>query len=311
MSSPTLYQGDTVLLFGNSSNNVFGFDSALRGQDAANVYNSLRVQACRPAFGAEIRPPSIDSPYNCTVLEAGLMHTLHLRKGCFTGNEIVTKTINTNAVRRQLRYIEFKLPASVTNVIQSGVVYFSEEGTDPSVVGQLTSIEPIYDHLDNTGHAGDASLRMRAYGAMGLVRSKFLSTRSIESGGGMIDDSTIPVRLELKVPLTPSKDVGIGEISVLQVDGLMQLKAASFPSYAVADAAAPPPSKVEHKGTSITTSTAAMLDAALPSKPNSSISLDQTTKPSEPDAATAEQIRKAEKLRANMLKIEAMKKKKL
>ena len=39
-----------------------------------------------------------------TVLECGLMHGLHFRKGCFVGQESISKTVSmtSNAVRRRL-----------------------------------------------------------------------------------------------------------------------------------------------------------------------------------------------------------------
>jgi folate-binding Fe-S cluster repair protein YgfZ len=41
-------------------------------------------------------------PYNITALEAGFMASIHFRKGCFVGNEVVSKQVSTKAIRRHL-----------------------------------------------------------------------------------------------------------------------------------------------------------------------------------------------------------------
>jgi folate-binding protein YgfZ len=42
--------------------------------------------------------------HSVTALECGLMHSLHFRKGCYVGQESISKTVSmtSNAVRRRL-----------------------------------------------------------------------------------------------------------------------------------------------------------------------------------------------------------------
>ena len=71
-------------------------DCHMQGKRAKEVSEQLRRLVGRPSVDEDIEP------HNATALEAGLMHALHFRKGCFVGNEIVSKQVQTKAVRKHL-----------------------------------------------------------------------------------------------------------------------------------------------------------------------------------------------------------------
>ena len=41
-------------------------------------------------------------------LEAGLMRSIHFQKGCFVGNEVVSKAVLTKAIRQKLTRLEIR-----------------------------------------------------------------------------------------------------------------------------------------------------------------------------------------------------------
>ena len=82
---------------GGSSGILLGYgDQFVQGAAAAKLTGQLRRLVGRPSMAIDVEP------YNATALEAGLMHGLHFRKGCFVGNEIVSKQVRTKAVRKHL-----------------------------------------------------------------------------------------------------------------------------------------------------------------------------------------------------------------
>lgn len=147
----------------------------LTGEDAVQKWESLRRDTGRFALNADARP------YNATALELGLMHTLHFRKGCFVGNEVVSKQVATNAVRRHFTGIR---PSNDTQetLLSGDEIELEGEG----VVGVVTS-----------GSLAPGGL------SLGLLKSKLLlqSRRegegelqlSVRRGVGRI--SVAPVRL--------------------------------------------------------------------------------------------------------------------
>ena len=66
------------------------------GAQAERLVEEIRVLSGRPSIAIDIEP------LNATVLEAGLMGGIHFRKGCFVGNEVITKKVATKAIRRHL-----------------------------------------------------------------------------------------------------------------------------------------------------------------------------------------------------------------
>lgn len=140
----------------------------LTGVDAMNKWEVLRRETGRFSLATDARP------YNATALELGLMHTLHFRKGCFVGNEVVSKQVATKAVRRHLT----GLRAVGETLLPGDEIEFEGEG----VVGVVTS----------------GSLSPGGLG-LGLVKSKLLKEDegklqlSVRRGEGRI--SVAPVRL--------------------------------------------------------------------------------------------------------------------
>ena len=68
----------------------------LGGSAALAKWHELRRSTGRPSVVQDARP------FNASALELGLMHTMHFRKGCYVGNEVVSKQVATKAVRRRL-----------------------------------------------------------------------------------------------------------------------------------------------------------------------------------------------------------------
>lgn len=106
----------------------------------------LRLLHGRPCFGQEVgvqrdRPSKLE--YSC--LEAGLMHSLHFRKGCYVGNEAVSRTVAMNAVRRKLSALEIaeedmaQVRAALQQSSEALLVLVDEEGEE---AGTLTSLTP-------------------------------------------------------------------------------------------------------------------------------------------------------------------------
>ena len=133
-----------------------------------NKWEVLRRETGKFSMATDARP------YNATALELGLMHTLHFRKGCFVGNEVVSKQVATKAVRRHLT----GLRAAGETLLPGDEIEFEGEG----VVGVVTS----------------GSLSPGGLG-LGLVKSKLLKEYegklqlSVRRGEGRI--SVAPVRL--------------------------------------------------------------------------------------------------------------------
>ena len=106
----------------------------LGGSAALAKWHELRRSTGRPSVAQDARP------FNASALELGLMHTMHFRKGCYVGNEVVSKQVATKAVRRRLVGL---LPSSLQGAegvarLDSGTELI--EGKDETnVVGVVTS----------------------------------------------------------------------------------------------------------------------------------------------------------------------------
>jgi len=68
----------------------------LRGDGATQKWESLRRVTGRLHVLQDAKP------FNASALELGLMHTINFQKGCYAGNEVVSKQVLTKAVRRRL-----------------------------------------------------------------------------------------------------------------------------------------------------------------------------------------------------------------
>jgi len=97
-------------------------------QATAADYQAWRISAGEPAWGSEIRPGR-------RAQELGLLPThVHLRKGCYPGQESIAKIYNLGRPRRSLAVIE--LPAAV----EPGAAVEVEGKT-----GEVTSVAPLGD----------------------------------------------------------------------------------------------------------------------------------------------------------------------
>jgi folate-binding protein YgfZ len=75
---------------------------------------------------------------NYTAFELGLIHSIHFNKGCYTGQEIVSKTINTNSIRKKICLIR-PLDAN-SEQFQLGDIIIDEE---EDKIGEITSIPNV------------------------------------------------------------------------------------------------------------------------------------------------------------------------
>jgi aminomethyltransferase len=73
-------------------------------QEAAEVYEILRVEAGQPKFGAEFDEDSIP-------LEVGLRSTINFEKGCYTGQEIIARMEGHGQLARILVGLRLSEPA--------------------------------------------------------------------------------------------------------------------------------------------------------------------------------------------------------
>ena len=95
------FGGDTYISEGDSSlSPLLGKEDVktetIEGDCATQVYED----ALQLAGQASVMNDLV--PYNITALEAGFMASIHFRKGCFVGNEVVSKQVSTKAIRRHL-----------------------------------------------------------------------------------------------------------------------------------------------------------------------------------------------------------------
>lgn len=71
-----------------------GIVTTLNGTEAVEKWQEFRRVTGRFSVESDARA------FNATPLELGLMHTLHFRKGCYSGNEVISKIVSTKALRR-------------------------------------------------------------------------------------------------------------------------------------------------------------------------------------------------------------------
>lgn len=102
---------------------------SLLSQDAipmgSNAWEKLRVLKGRPAPGKELT-----NEFN--VLEAGLWHSISLNKGCYKGQETISRLITYDGVKQKLWGIHLSSPAEAGSAIT----------VDGKKVGKLTSYAP-------------------------------------------------------------------------------------------------------------------------------------------------------------------------
>ena len=150
---------------------------------AALLLELSRLAAGKPSFAREQGPA-----VNSSVLELGLVHSVHFTKGCYAGQEVVAKTAAMNAVRRRLC------------VLQTLTAYGAAAGDkvvdlDGEEVGLVTSAPPP----GPAAGLGDARLehllqQLGGYTStrcMALVKTKLSSAgtqlRVLRSSGAALD----------------------------------------------------------------------------------------------------------------------------
>lgn len=72
--------------------------------------------------------------FSVTALEAGLMHIINFRKGCYQGNEVLSKMVSTNAIRRRLCALEFtpQFGAAAPVTLLGGDILVDADGIFPT-----------------------------------------------------------------------------------------------------------------------------------------------------------------------------------
>jgi aminomethyltransferase len=123
-------------------------------QTAAEVFNTLRIEAGYPLFGSEFNEDSLP-------LEAGLHSTIDVHKGCYTGQEIIARMDSRGQLARRLVGFHLDGPCPPGKLITSS----------GQRAGELTSCA----HSPRLGWIG-----------LGVVKTQFLENGSafvqMESG---------------------------------------------------------------------------------------------------------------------------------
>lgn len=102
-------------------------------QNSVEIWNKYRVNFGRPQWNNEFQG-------NESVLEVGLIHSIHFTKGCYTGQESV---VNSYAnIRRRLYSVDVTIASSETliDLTNKEIVQMNEEGIQ-IVVGRITSFD--------------------------------------------------------------------------------------------------------------------------------------------------------------------------
>lgn len=110
------------------------------------AWEMARVLAGRPAPGSELTEEH-------NVLEAGLYQAVSVQKGCYVGQETISKVHNLNAVKQQLWGLDMEAPCAVGDEVLS-----ASEGRK---LGVVTS----YADTPSGQHRALAYLRCKAEGA--------------------------------------------------------------------------------------------------------------------------------------------------
>lgn len=90
--------GDTYIKFKQGDEGAGEVEDCIKvkGAQATELYEELKQVGGQPSVMLDL------APYNATALEAGMMAGIHFRKGCFVGNEIVSRQTMSNSIRRHL-----------------------------------------------------------------------------------------------------------------------------------------------------------------------------------------------------------------
>ena len=130
----TLHAGFTLISDKNDGVNaeLFGTDyEILNNNFADETFEIFRTIVGKPGVNNEQK-------MNYTALELGLVHSIHFNKGCYTGQEIVSKTVTMNTIRKKICLIR---PCDAkSDQFQLGDNIVDEDGDK---IGEITSIPNI------------------------------------------------------------------------------------------------------------------------------------------------------------------------
>jgi folate-binding protein YgfZ len=122
-------------------------------------FEAERIFSGKPRFGREYGVVSkTTGKLQFTALEAGMMGMLHFRKGCYVGNEAVSRIVSTNSIRRKLFGLE------IHNVTLSSSEPFDLLDEDGEIAIQVTSVAFKHNNI-----ASNVSILR----CLGYVRSKY------------------------------------------------------------------------------------------------------------------------------------------
>jgi folate-binding protein YgfZ len=113
-----------------------GFEAAVVGLAEAgavpvahDLVEALRIEAGRPAFGADMTEDTIP-------LEAGLLdRAISMTKGCYVGQEVIVRVLHRGGGRVAKRLVRMDVEPSHAGVIPAGAVMLADERE----VGRVTS----------------------------------------------------------------------------------------------------------------------------------------------------------------------------
>ncbi|MEO2192406.1 MAG: hypothetical protein ABGY24_08180 [bacterium] len=132
---------------------VSGFGAIPMGTEAWNI---ARVASGRPS-AAELRNPGEPA----TAFEAGLYHTVSLNKGCYIGQEALSKIYTKDAVRKELWGLRCTSPVEVGDEV------FANAGAERVKVGTVTSC--VDDTSKPVKHLALGYLRRSSRSAAGVL----------------------------------------------------------------------------------------------------------------------------------------------
>jgi hypothetical protein len=247
------------------------------------------------------------------------MHSLDFRKGCYTGNEVISKTVATNAIRRHLCVLQTRFDELAAHFpVNVGDIIFDADG---EAVGEITTAPVINsDRKDRREDADDDIMQslselVACKGlCLGLVKTKLSSP-----------GTDLRVKPQKLIDDDSSSDYGSGGSG-----GSIALKVlpSPYPRFdPYAHSPAPPVEKQASKGKQVIVSPDLLtkgsqtVDASTSTpgtgSPNTPPAASVTNSDSTVDtidaieaAAKAEAERKAKKMEAMAAKVAALKKKK-
>lgn len=164
------YSGYTLIVDESASASMWktlvsGFGAIPMGSEAWNI---SRIVSGRPSVHAELKEP-------VTAFEAGLYHAVSLNKGCYVGQETLSKVYNRDAVRSELWGFISEMPCSPGDIIYH------------NVDGELVKIGKI------TSAADDISKTPVEHRALGfLKRSQAIKGTTWNSESVLIGDALVP-----------------------------------------------------------------------------------------------------------------------